>query len=361
MKQSNSLEIANLAQQVLQQHPNNHDFFSNQNIRHHPNHFEDAANCELIDKLLIDFYNATHATLESFQSLIEVQRKIDECNRRLEELKAQLSDSESASTAYLESDVEFRLSGLQQTDENFKQNAHYIELLQKSNNHQENLKKIEELKASVAEIENSEEYQQNLKCMENFESEIKKAQDALTKILSVKFDKKKAYEMQGCVDIASISLGLCLFLAGLAAMSYFSPAAIGFLMALIVGGIPFLASIVGGLLAAATGAFFLAPIVWQILGGASVCLAQLTYNGVYIVAPFFGHAFAAISAICLVSAIKFGIDAYVLKRENIEDFIKQNIQSKIEDHITLFQKNSASQMESNESSSTVLERSLKPC
>ena len=197
--------------------------------------------------------------------------------------------------------------------------------------------------------------------MKKFESEIKKAQDDLTIILSINFDEEKAKAMHGSVELACISSCFCLLLAGLAVMSYFSPAAIGVLMAVIVSVVPFLATAFFGIVAGCFTAGTLAPVVWAFFGSACFTLALLTFSGVCIAAPFFGHAFVALSAICLVFAIASSINAFVLKCKNTEDFIKQNIQSKIEDHITLFQKNSASQMESNENLNVDLERSLNPC
>jgi hypothetical protein len=345
MKQISASEIVNLAHQAITQKVKDQAFFSSQHICDNLHQVDDDTNFESADKLLVAFYNATHATLESYQSLFEVQKKINEDNKIIEEMQKDLSNLESASKAYIDSDSEFMLSLLQQRGVDFDTDQYFIEQNQEYLTHQKNLKNIKDLKASLEEKTNSEEYQQNLKRIKEFESEIKKAEEALTKILSVDFGEKKAKDIKDLVIGAGMFFGFCLVLAGLAALSYFVPAGIAGIMAFIVGIIPCLLTILGGALAAATGAFFLAPIVWEFLGVATLSLGLFTYEGVYIAAPYFGHVFAAMSAICLVTAIICGIHALLLKRTNDEDFIKQNIQPKIEEHINLFQKNSTPQIE----------------
>jgi hypothetical protein len=66
---------------------------------------------------------------------------------------------------------------------------------------------------------------------------------------------------------------------------------------------------------------------------ASLYIGVKTYEGVYIAAPYIGFALAAFSLIPLVLSIKSGIQAVMLKY-NSEDYFKQQIQEKIEQHLS---------------------------
>ncbi len=97
-----------------------------------------------------------------------------------------------------------------------------------------------------------------------FQNEINKTRADLFKILSVNFDeinKIKENEIFYREDWARGTFVFCLMLAGLAALSFLSPAAIAGIMAFLFGAVPCALSSAATLAAIATGAFiFLAPV-----------------------------------------------------------------------------------------------------
>jgi hypothetical protein len=279
MNESITSELVNLANETRRQHQIDYAFFRNQHNYESILKLNDDSNLDIADKLLVAFYDATHTSLEKYQTLVESQKRFDEMTNSLEALEE--------------------------------------------------------------EITNSEAYLEHLARLEQFQSAIKIAQTQLTKIFNEAYFAQGS-KISNLLDDTKTYIITFLALAGVAALSYFVTVVIAGISGVIVGMIPFAIMIILTVFVSLTCGSDAVPNpppsptnydAAEAFYAASFFIGEKTYEGVYIAAPYIGYVLAAFSLIPLVLSIKSGIQALMLKYTNPEDYFKQQIQEKIENYL----------------------------